>query len=224
MGIGLPNIFISVEYKWVTLPIVLSIFLLLIPALFMRWNSRSLAVGQCGIAIASYPELHRISEFPTSKYTSIVILASYKELSENLDYGTISTANRAKLQQFLNDYPPLNSPALAEFNDKQLNIYWEILKYCAGLEEFTHPEFAEELEKYINLTYEGLKPFAIKALEGTINSPIYPHLAIKFKGPVVLEQHIAFHRDYHNRSLLHPRSETAWLRCLDLSPQEVRLA
>lgn len=218
VGIGLPNVFISVEYKWVTLPVVLSIFLLLVPALFMRWNSRSLAVGASGIAIASYPELFRISEFPTSKYTSILILASYKELSENLDYGPISAANRAKLQQFLNDYPPLSSPALAEFNDKQLNIYWEILKYCAGLEEFTHPEFAEVLEDYINRTYEALKPFAIKALEGTIASPIYPNLTVKFVGPVLLGQHNAFHRDYHNRSLLHPRPETAWLRCLDLSP------
>ena len=224
VGIGLPNIFISVEYKWVTLPIVLSVFLLLIPALFMRWNSRSLAVGPSGIAVASYPELFRISEFPTSKYTSILILASYKELSENLDYGPISAANRAKLQQFLNDYPPLNSPALAEFNDKQLNIYWEIVKYCAGLEEFTHPEFAEVLEEYIRITYDGLRPFAVKAAEGSIASPMYPNLAFKFIGPVLLEQHVSFHRDYNNRSLLHARPETAWLRCLDLTAEEVRLA
>lgn len=99
----------------------------------------------------------------------------------------------------------LNSPILAEFNDKQLNIFWEIVKYSAGLEEFTHPEFAEVLEQYIKITYEGLKPFAVKAAEGIIPNPMYPNLAIKFVGPVLLEQHISFHRDYNNRSLLHPR-------------------
>lgn len=124
----------------------------------------------------------------------------------------------------MNDYPALNSPILAEFNDNQLNIFWEIVKYSAGLEEFTHPEFAEVLEQYIKITYEGLKPFAVKAAEGIIPNPMYPNLAIKFIGPVLLEQHISFHRDYNNRSLLHPRPETAWLRCLDLTPEEVRLA
>ncbi len=90
VGIGLPKLFIDVEYKWWVLPIVLSIFLILIPYGFIKWVAFSKTIDTSGISVSNYSALFRILENKTNKYTIIYLLACYKELSEDLHLGPIS--------------------------------------------------------------------------------------------------------------------------------------
>lgn len=54
VGIGLPNFFISRDYEMYVLPIVLTIFLVIIPYLMIDWNNRLRARDRYGITVASY--------------------------------------------------------------------------------------------------------------------------------------------------------------------------
>lgn len=80
IGIGLPKFFIEVEYKWYVLPLVLSIFLLIVPAFIVKWSNKNSATDPNGVSIQSYKTLFKCLDTPLTKYSGICLLACYKEL------------------------------------------------------------------------------------------------------------------------------------------------
>jgi preprotein translocase subunit Sec63 len=77
VGIGLPKFFIEAEYKWYVLPLVLSIFLVVIPCFFLQWSNRSRGVDSNGISVRSYNDLFRCMGLPPSKHAAITFLSSF---------------------------------------------------------------------------------------------------------------------------------------------------
>ncbi len=77
VGIGLPKFFIEAEYKWYVLPLVLSIFLVVIPCFFLQWSNRSRGVDSNGISVRSYNNLFRCMGLPPSKHAAITFLSSF---------------------------------------------------------------------------------------------------------------------------------------------------
>ena len=145
MGIGLPKFFIEVQYKWYVLPVVLSIFLIFMPCFFLQWSNRNRAVDSNGVSIRSYSKLFMCIEVPPNKYTALTYISSFVEFYEHPLIKPISTQDRQLLEAELTRNPIARRPVLEHFNDRQLQVFWEIYRYSSGMGDFSHPEFLEIL-------------------------------------------------------------------------------
>jgi preprotein translocase subunit Sec63 len=83
VGIGLPKFFIEVEYKWYVLPVVLAIFLIVVPCFILSWSNRNRSLDSNGISVRGYRTLFQCMETAANKYSSIALLSSYVELWEH---------------------------------------------------------------------------------------------------------------------------------------------
>lgn len=72
------------------MPVVLLVLLVLVPWAMIRWNNKTRALDLNGISVGSYPTLFKAVVPKIDKFTIPYFLASYTELSEDLNMGSIS--------------------------------------------------------------------------------------------------------------------------------------
>jgi hypothetical protein len=68
----------------------------------------------------------------------------------------------------------------------------------------------EKVEENLNKTIKIIAPFSVKEAEGQLllNNPEWK---VKFIGITIIESFILFSRDFYNRTLITPRSNSNWL-------------
>lgn len=54
MGIGLPSVMIDRDTQYIVLPAILLIFLVVVPRLFLAWNSKIRVKDESGMEISNY--------------------------------------------------------------------------------------------------------------------------------------------------------------------------
>lgn len=218
MGIGLPKLFIEVEYKWYVLPLVLSFFLVIVPCFMLNWSNRNKELDPNGVNINSYQTLFKTMESPPNKYTCLAFLASFTELFEHPLIQPISEKDREALFAELAGNPWAHRPVLLQFSDRQLQAFWEIYRYSAGIGEFSHPDLQNLVERLLEKSFLTLKPFAIKDNDG-VRLFGNPDWTIRYVGLDILYAVFRFNRDYYNRALTTTQNHL-WLTHLSFSPQE----
>jgi hypothetical protein len=218
VGIGLPKLFIEAEYKWYVLPLVLSIFLIVVPCFIFNWSNRNRSLDSNGINVRGYRTLFMTMETPTNKYTCVAFLASYVELFEHPLIQPITREDRQLLEAELLRNPDARRPVMEHFNDRQLQAYWEIYRYCSGIGEFSHPELREVVEGLLEISFKAVLPFANRGMDGVVLLG-NPDWTLRYIGMDILYGVCRFSRDYYNRSLAFP-AKHLWLHHLSLSPEE----
>lgn len=204
------------EYKWYVLPLVLSIFLVIVPCFMLNWSNRNKGLDPNGVNISSYKTLFMTMEVPPNKYTCLAFLASYTELYEHRLIQPISEKDRESLFAELARNPWAHRPVLLRFNDRQLQAFWEIYRYASGMGEFSHPDLHEVVERLLEKSFLTVKPFAIKDNDG-VRLFGNPDWTIHYIGLDILYGVFRFSRDYYNRSLTTSQNNL-WLTHLSLSP------
>ena len=146
-------------------------------------------------------------------------MASYTEMYEDGGFGPITADNKVALFKLIKQTPNAEKEVLHELNDNQLQILWELFRYCANLAEFSFPDFREKFESYLSRSMDVALMFATK-LQVDMYLCGNPEWKIRYLGPQFIESFINFERSYYNRSLLVCRTDNTWLYHLDISEED----
>lgn len=197
------------------LPIVLFVLLVLVPWSMIRWNNKTRAVDMNGISVGSYQTLFKAVQPRIDKFSIPFMLASYTELSEDLNLGGISAKDKDLLEQFIKKYPHMNRPVYYEMSANQLNILWHIISYSSNICEISD-SIREEIEVNLSKTLKFVLMFADKKLHGS-SLLGNPEWTIKYQGMSAFNSFIEFQRDFYNKTFTIPNHNDNWLYSLGLS-------
>jgi len=195
---------------------VLLVLLVLLPWAVIRWNSKTRALDHNGISVGSYSTLFKAVQPQIDKFTIPYILASYTELSEDLNLGSISSTDKEQLEEHMKKNPHMDRPVFHEMSGNQLKILWEVISYSSNLRELSSSALRDKIEEFLSKTLQVVLMFTEKRLHG---ASLFgnPEWTIKYQGITAFNAFIEFQRDYYNRTFVIPNSNDNWLYCLGLT-------
>ena len=220
MGIGLPNFFIKTEYQFYVLPIVLAIFLVIIPGFIVRETNKNREIAPTGIKFESIDGLVKCNQVkPRTQFETLYRMASFVELSEDFGLGPISPQEQQMLESEMDQNPYFKNALYEGMSAQQRKVLFELYKYMSGMGQFSHPGFAQKLE---SLFESSLLTAVMGCNREICKEPLMgnPSWKLEFWGFESIQLHLLLLKDYYCRSLCDLDKSRSWLYALDLTTEE----